>query len=361
MKRALMAVLVLAVLLAASTIQADWKIKIHRGDIVTEYSTAGIDSITFSDSPVPVMVLVPAGTFIMGDGVAHCGVDEHQVTLTHDFYLAQHKVTNLEYLESLQWAYNNGYVTATVDSVQDALDGSTETLLRMSNDYCEIQLGPDGVFYLRESPSTEAQGAYPGGYNPAVHPVKMVTWYGAARYCDWLSLQEGLARAYEHTGDWACNGGDPYGAEGYRLPTGAEWEYAAQFDDERIYPWGNELPDCSRANYQPDSLTMCVGWTTPVGSYPVAPASLGLWDMVGNMWEWCNDWFACDLGLDPVEDPVGPTISTDVRELIGGGPLFPSAPQPTLYFSPEPRNAQRGSSPPEAHETGHAMRPAKKK
>jgi formylglycine-generating enzyme required for sulfatase activity len=317
MKRVLMAVLALIVLLGASTIQADWRMRIHRGQTITEFSLSGVDSITFQEGIVPVMVQVPAGSFIMGDGAAPCGVDEHLVTLTRSFLLGQHEVTNLEYMEALQWAYDNGHVTATSDSVQDALDGSTETLLRMANDYCEIQFDGAGMFYLRESPSTEAQVAYPGGYNPAVHPVKMVSWYGAVAYCDWLSLRTGLTRAYQHSGDWLCNGGDPYGAVGYRLPTDAEWEYAAQFDDERIYPWGNEAPDCSRANYAPDSLTMCVGWTTRVGSYPDAPVSLGLWDMAGNMSEMCNDWFMCDLGTSPQVDPVGPP--SGLGRVIRGG------------------------------------------
>jgi formylglycine-generating enzyme required for sulfatase activity len=146
--------------------------------------------------------------------------------------------------------------------------------------------------------------------------VKEVSWFGAARYCGWLSLQEGLPRAYAHGGDWSCNGGDPYGATGYRLPTDAEWEYAAQYDDERTYPWGDESPDCSRANYLP-----CGGWTSPVGSYPAAPAPLALYDMAGNVWEWCNDWFICDLGASPEIDPAGPSSGT-TRALRGGNWLY---------------------------------------
>lgn len=131
-----------------------------------------------------------------------------------------------------------------------------------------------------------------------------VSWWGAAAYCDWLSMQAGFPRAYDHS-DWSCNASDPYGATGYRLPTDAEWEYAAQFNDERIHPWGNEPPDCSRANYHG-----CVGAAAPVGNYPAAPELLGLYDMAGNVWEWCNDWHTCDLGTSGVTDPAGPGLGT---------------------------------------------------
>ena len=270
------------------------------------------------------MVYVPAGTFVMGDGVAYCGVDQRWVTLTHDFYLGQHEVTNQEYLEALQWARDNGYVTATTTSVRDNLDGSTQELLDLNDSDCEIQFeSGTGTFYLRESPSSNAQNAYPGGYDPADHPVKEVTWYGAVRYCDWLSLRAGLPRAYQHSGDWSCNGGDPYGASGYRLPTDAEREYAAQHNDDRIYPWGGESPDCSRANFY--NGYYCVRWTSPVGSYPDAPAPLGLSDMAGNLWEWCNDWHVCNLGTETISDPVGET--SGISRVLRGGSWgsFPSA------------------------------------
>jgi formylglycine-generating enzyme required for sulfatase activity len=278
----------------------------HVGD---EY----VVKVIADDGHPDVMVVVPAGTFIMGDGVADCGVDEHDVTLTRDFVLGQHEVTNQEYLDAVQWAYDHGYVTATTSSVRDNLDGSTVELLDLDDVYCEIQYGA-GIFYLQEV-EYALQHAYPGGYDPSDHPVKAVTWYGSVRCCDWLSLQAGLPRAYEHSGDWSCNGGDPYGAAGYRLPTDAEWEYAAQWDDERIYPWGNEDPDCSRANYKP--WIFCVHWTSPVGSYPEAPQALGLSDMAGNVWEWCNDWWVCDLGTTPVTDPTGPASGSG-RVLRGG-------------------------------------------
>ncbi|MBD3349498.1 MAG: SUMF1/EgtB/PvdO family nonheme iron enzyme [Candidatus Eisenbacteria bacterium] len=310
MRRHMAVIAILPLLLLPSLCQGGWTMRVHEGATTTQFSVATVDSITFFQVTVPDMVVVPAGIFTMGDGVADCGVDEREVTLTNDFYLGQHEVTNQEYMEAVQWAYDNGYVTATTSSVRDAMDGSTVQLLDLDDSDCEIQFNSGtGTFYLRESPSNYAQNAYPGGYDASDHPVKEVTWYGAARYCDWLSLMQDppLSRAYQHSGGWLCNGHDPYGAEGYRLPTDAEWEYAAQYNDDRIYPWGDEAPDCSRANFYDyyGSGDCCVGWTSPVGSYPDAPAALGLSDMAGNVWEWCNDWHECDLGTGSETNPAG--------------------------------------------------------
>jgi formylglycine-generating enzyme required for sulfatase activity len=184
---------------------------------------------------------------------------------------------------------------------------------------CEIAFDGTG-FTLREAPDSDAQNAYPDGYDPADHPVKEMSWYGAAAYCDWLSMIVGLPCAYDHaTRD--CNGGDPYGAAGYRLPTDAEWEYATQFEGERTYPWGNEPPDCSRMNSRIyDGGPKCVGWTTPVGDYPGAPNIAGehLFDMAGNLHDWINDWYLGNLGRDPVTDPTGPPTG-DFRLIRGGG------------------------------------------
>ena len=254
--------------------------------ITSPTTTDGDDEIE-----VPAMITVPAGTFTMGDPDAYCA-NVHSVTLTNDFWLGQHEVTNQEYVEALQWAYDHvpRLVTVVTYSVKDAMDGSTVELLDLDDGDCEISFS-GGVFTVDAGQEE--------------HPVIEVTWCGAVRYCDWLSMVGGLDRAYEHSGDWLCNDHDPYGAGGYRLPTDAEWEYAAQYPDNRIYPWGGESPSCARANWGG-----CEGWTLPVGSCtPDGDSSLGFWDLAGSVWEWCNDWHECHLGTgtdtNPIGDPTG--------------------------------------------------------
>ncbi|MFH1220081.1 MAG: SUMF1/EgtB/PvdO family nonheme iron enzyme [Candidatus Eisenbacteria bacterium] len=259
--------------------------------------TTRVVTVTGPGLTLPEMVHIPAGTFTMGDGVADCGEDQHQVTLTHSFYLGKYEVTNKEYRDALQWAYDHGYVAATSSAVHDNLDGSTALLVDLVDSNCQISFS-SGVFTVDSGKEN--------------HPVMEVSWYGAAAYCDWLSLQAGYGKAYNHS-TWQCNNGNPYTAAGYRLPTDAEWEYATQYGGERIYPWGDESPDCSRANFY--NGYYCVGSTSPVGSYELGKSYLGLYDMAGNVWEWCNDWHTCYP--TETEDPKGPSAGSS-RVLRGG-------------------------------------------
>ncbi len=129
-----------------------------------------------------------------------------------------------------------------------------------------------------------------GSGKAANHPVQDVSWQEAVRYCNGRSAQEGLTACYDLF-TWACN----FNANGYRLPTEDEWEYAARGGFSGYeYPWGDEI-DHTNANYystyydehHPDYSSGGYPYTSPVGSFE--SNDYGLYDMAGNVWEWCND------------------------------------------------------------------------
>lgn len=171
----------------------------------------------------------------------------------------------------------------------------------------------------------------------ANHPVVKIDWYDAVKWCNARSQQEGLTVAYYtdagltqiytngETDDVYVN----WAANGYRLPTEAEWEKAARGGlDYQRFPWGNTISQ-SLASYYGDtnSYSYDLGpngfnpiafpsdpWTCPVGSFP--PNGYGLFDMAGNSGEWCWDRLGAYAGGS---DPHGPTSGGWVRVLRGGG------------------------------------------
>jgi formylglycine-generating enzyme required for sulfatase activity len=257
----------------------------------------------------PVYVSIAAGTFTMGSPTTEPGryytETQHQVTLTHGIDVQTTEVTNEQYRAMAQWAYDNGYARVSISLsdtlLVDLLDGSTQVLK-----------------YLGASTIPKFEISFRGSLfscvNPT-HPVKFVTWYGSVAYCDWLSLQQGLPRAYSHS-TWQCNSGNPYTATGYRLPTEAEWEYACRAGSTTAFANG-----AITATLIDPNLAL-MGWyygnTGSWWSHPVAqklPNAWGLYDMHGNEWEWCNDWYGTYGG--DVTDPVGPAAGT-YRVVRGG-------------------------------------------
>lgn len=125
----------------------------------------------------------------------------------------------------------------------------------------------------------------------ANYPINHVSWYGASFYCQ---------------------------SVGGRLPTEAEWEYAARGTDGRIYPWGNEPPNKERAVYQSDSFEELL----PVNALPRGASAFGVYGMAGSMWEWVADWYdenyyAQNAAEGIVANPAGPEIG--LTKSIRGG------------------------------------------
>jgi formylglycine-generating enzyme required for sulfatase activity len=153
----------------------------------------------------------------------------------------------------------------------------------------------------------------------ADQPVVGVTWEQAALFCNWLSLMESLPPAY------VKKGGKLVAVEplntGFRLPTEAEWEYCARFVSEQTslkYPWGHKFPpEPSSGNYSDQSVKGVLptvvegyndGYTVAAPPGKFKPNSLGLYDMGGNVAEWCHDYYSIysHAPEKTYVDPVGP-------------------------------------------------------
>jgi sulfatase modifying factor 1 len=143
--------------------------------------------------------------------------------------------------------------------------------------------------------------------NPAA-PVSGVQWVDAVRFCNKCSEMEGLKPCYDPK-SWACD----FDADGYRLPTEAEWEYACRAGSTTRYFFGDDASGLGTFAWTKQNSE---GKVHPIGSK--SPNSWGLFDMHGNVWQWCNDWYAEDsYSSSPKENPRGAAEGKQ-RVLRGG-------------------------------------------
>jgi sulfatase modifying factor 1 len=236
--------------------------------------------------------LIPAGSFIMGDRSSpRVGASDelpvHSVYVSA-FYMAKYEVTKSLWDEVRTWGLANGYTNLSA-----------------------------------------------GAGKATNHPVQAVTWYDMLKWCNARSEKELLTPCYMVSGlIYRANPGIPvcnWSANGYRLPSEAEWEKAARGGlDAANFPWGNTIAH-SQANYfahpggypydisltslyHPTYYTGATPYTSPVGSF--APNGYGLYDMAGNVWERCWDWYG-SYTSDSQTDPRG-AASGAIRVYRGG-------------------------------------------
>ncbi|MEU4363679.1 formylglycine-generating enzyme family protein [Promicromonospora sp. NPDC023987] len=283
---------------------------------------AGATAATPADGRHGVeQVRIPAGTFTMGDSsgdrnAADGEVPLHEVTLDA-FEIDATTVTNADFARFVD---DTGYRTEA-----ETFGFSAVFHLAVAADPADVMGQPSGApwwFGVRG-----ADWAHPGGPRSSVeglddHPATHISWNDAVAYCAWA---------------------------GRRLPTEAEWEYAARGGIDRAkYPWGDaEVNDGGwRANIWqgtfPRVNTLDDGWltTAPVRSFE--PNGYGLRQPVGNVWEWCQDWFDPSYYQgSPAADPPGPEQGA-VRVLRGGSYLC------HLSYCNRYRNSARSSNTPDS-------------
>ncbi len=271
----------------------------------------GVGSTMVSEKDGMVMVYVPAGEFQMGseDG----GSDEKPI---HTVYLDAYWIDQTEVTNAMFANYLNSLVASITieDSEKVVYDG--DIIYDLICTGCENW--EDRILWNGDEFSVVK------GYEQ--HPVALVSWYGANAYCS--SVER-------------------------RLPTEAEWEKAASWDDvsqvQRVYPWGDDFASgeanfCDSNcfyNWKNDNYDDGYADTSPIGSYESGKSFYGAFDMSGNVWEWVDDWY----DAYPGNTVSNPSYGTTYKVLRGGSWFDDENILRVSYrigYNPDLRNVSRG-------------------
>jgi formylglycine-generating enzyme len=249
-------------------------------------------TVGLGDGVTMEFVLIRAGRFTMGSPKEEKGHEDdeqlHEVAITKPFYLGSYTVTR-------------GQFRTFVDDTGHKTDAETD--------------GQGGYGYDADKGEFQQDPKYswrnPGFEQTDAHPVVNVSWNDAQAFCVWLSRKAGKK---------------------YRLPTEAQWEYACRGrtqtrfyfgdDDEDLAKYGNVADASARKKFPAWSWTIKADdgyvFTAPVGHYK--PNGFGLYDMHGNVWQWCADYYDTQYyAHSPIKDPFNSKIPDSARRVLRGG------------------------------------------